>query len=329
MFKIGDIEIKSKCVLAPMAGITSAAYRSFMRLFGVSLTYSEMISDCGLILKNPNTLEMLTINKDDAPLAIQLFGNSKETLLKAIDVLDELDLKYDILDINFACPVKKIINSGSGSAYLKDLKRSKETIEAIVLKSKRPVTAKIRLGYDNNSINFLETIRILEEAGVKAIALHARTAKELYTGKCHYDLLTNLQDKMSVPLIISGDIFTLEDAIKASEITHASGIMVARGGLGNPELITAIEKYFTSGEKINYGNDIKLQMNYLVTFMDLLIAEKGEEKAIRYLRGSGPKFIRNFPNYRYYRDLLTKTIKYREDVLKIVHLILEKCNLLD
>lgn len=326
MFKIGDIEITSKCVLAPMAGITSAAYRSFMRRFGVALTYSEMISDCGLILKNPNTLEMLTINNDDSPLAIQLFGNSKATLLKAIDVLDELNLKYDILDINFACPVKKIINSGSGSSYLKDLNRLKETIEAIVHKSKRPVTAKIRLGFDSNSINFHETIQILIEAGVKAIALHARTAKELYAGKCHYDLLNNLQDKMSIPLLISGDIFTLEDAIKAFEITHASGIMVARGGIGNPELIKAIETYFNSGEKINYGIDLRAQMNYLINFMDLLIEEKGEERAIRYLRGSGPKFIRSFPNYRYYRNLFTKTIKYREDVIKIVDLILEKCN---
>lgn len=320
MFYIGDLKINSTSVLAPMAGITSEAYRTFMRPFGVALTYTEMISDCGLIYGNPNTWELLKIDESDHPIAVQLFGSSKETLVKAISILENSNLNYDILDINLACPVPKVTKSGAGSALLKDLDKLEDLMSAITKVSSKPVTAKIRLGIDKDSINFLDTIATLEKSGVKAVALHLRTAAELYSGKAHYEMATNLRDKMHVPLIISGDIFTLEDAIRAKEITKCDAIMVARGGVGNPFLIKKIEKYFNDGELIDEPTFME-QLDYLLQYTHLLIKEKGEVRAIKCLRGIAPKFLMKFPRNRYYRNLLSTSINCEEDIYTIVETI--------
>ncbi len=317
MWKIKNLKINSHVVLAPMAGITSSAYRKFMRRFGVGLVYTEMISDHGIVYQNEETLSYLNIEESERPIAIQIFGGDKEYLLKAIKYIDEHHIPHDLIDINLACPVPKVTKSGAGSKMLLKLDYLEECMQEIVKFSRSPVSAKIRLGFDSEHINVLEVCRILEKVGVSLIAIHARTAKELYSGEPHFDLIKDLGKKLSVPLIISGNIFNVEDAIKAKEITGATAIMVARGGVGNPELISSLNHYFETGEII-YQPNIVRQKKYCLEFAKLLIEEKGEKKAIPILRGLAPKFFFKMPHIKTLRNALTERVITYEDLKEIL-----------
>jgi len=320
MWKIGNIEIKSHVVLAPMAGVTFLSYRNFMKPFGVGLSVTEMVSDHGLMYENESTMEYIKTSDIDRPVAIQLFGSDADTICKAMDIVLRENPNFDMFDINLGCPVNKVTKTGAGSALLKDLTYLKDMMSKIVKYSPKPVTAKIRLGWDDNSINVFETVKILEDAGVAAIGIHARTTKQLYSGLPNYELIRDLGSKMKVPLIISGNIFTLDDAINAMEITKATAVMVARGGVGNPYLITQINHYFETGERLE---DVSLKQNldYLVKLMDAMIKEKGEYKAIRMLRGIAPKFIIHCANAKTYRNKLAQNITNRQTVIDIINSI--------
>ena len=287
-FYIKNIEIKERVILAPMAGITSFSYRKFMNPFGCGLTVTEMISDCGLVYKNKRTEEMLYTDGSDRPLSVQLFGGETETLLQAIDRLDELGVKYDLLDLNLACPVPKVTKNNGGSKWLLDLNRLEEMVTKIGNRSKKPVTAKIRLGW--NKINVYEVCKLLEKCGVSFISIHARTKEELYSGKPHFEEISDLKNVIKIPFGVSGNIFSVEDALTALNITKADAILVARGGIGNPELITNINKAI-NGEEYNDTLDFNRQVTYLKTFTELLIKEKGKTRAMSILRGLAPKFL--------------------------------------
>ena len=248
MFKIGNVEINGKVVLAPMAGVTSLAYRNFMKPFGVALTVTEMVSDCGLIYDNKKTIEYIKTTEEERPIAIQLFGSSAETICKAMDVVLKINPNIDMFDINLGCPAPKVTKTGAGSALLRDPKKLEEMFKVICKHSPIPVTAKIRLGWNEEELTFKENIKALENAGIAAVGLHARTTRAGYAGKPRWDLVKNQRDEMSVPLIVSGDMYDVSDAIKALEITHADAIMVARGGVGNPKLIERINSYFSGKE---------------------------------------------------------------------------------
>lgn len=284
---INNKELKGKVILAPMAGITSFSYRKFMNKFGPALTYSEMISDCGLIYGNKKTFEMIETDGSDRPLGIQLFGGKKETLLQALDIIQNQDIDYDIIDINLACPVNKVVKSNGGSSWLKDQDALFDTMKAICEKSKTPVSAKIRLGY--NTINVEETVKTLQKAGVNFIMIHARTRKELYSGKPHFEELKNIRDIIKIPFGVSGDIFTVEDALNALKITRADYVLVARGGVGNPELITNINNALEGKEII--APTLEKQIKYFKEFKSLLVKEKGEKIATSILKGLAPKFF--------------------------------------
>lgn len=317
MWKIGNVEIKSKVVLAPMAGITSLAYRNFMKKFGVGLTVTEMVSDCGLIYGNDKTIEYLKTTEDERPVAIQLFGGNAENICKAIDVVLKENSNVDFIDINLGCPVPKVTKTGAGSALLKEPKKLYEFMKKICDYSPLPVTAKIRLGWDEKSINFMENIAALEKAGVKAIGLHTRTAKQGYFGKANYEIIMDLQAKMSVPLIISGDIYTLENALQFLNISKATAVMIARGGVGHPRLVEQINHYFETGEKLP---DATLEENiaYLLEFADMLIEEKGEYKAMILLRGIATKFFDGYPNTKKIKNALAQTLTTRDTLVRIL-----------
>lgn len=317
MWKIKDIEIQSNVVLAPMAGVSFLAYRKFMKPFGVGLSVTEMVSDHGLIYDNKATLEYIKTDNIDRPVAIQLFGHDKETLIKAMDVTIENNPNFDIFDINLGCPVPKVTKTGAGSSLLKDPTYLYELMKALVEHSPKPVTAKIRLGWDEESINFVENIKALEEAGVSAIALHVRTAKQCYSGQARYELAKDLGTHMKVPLIISGDIYTLEDAIKAQEITKATAVMVARGGIGNPFLIKQIDHYFKTGEKLP-NISVEENIENLKKFADMTIEQFGEYKAMRMLRGLAPKFFNGYPNAKKTKCQLAMELNTKEQFDKIV-----------
>lgn len=317
MFKIGNVEISGKVILAPMAGVTSLAYRNFMKPFGVALTVTEMVSDCGLIYENKKTLDYIKTSELEKPVSIQLFGNDAETIIKAMEIVEKENPNFDIFDINLGCPVPKVTKAGSGSALLKNPAKLKEMFTKICKATTKPVTAKIRLGWSDNSINFLENIQSLEEAGVKAIGIHARTTAQLYSGKPRYELLKNLRKKMSIPLFVSGDIYSLDDAINALEITGADAVMVARGGVGNPQLVKQIDQYYKTGEKFP-NSSLEENIEYLKQFTDLFIEEKGEYRAMSLLRGIAPKFLDGFPGMKPYKNMLAQSLTTRESLYRIL-----------
>lgn len=317
MFKIGNVEIKGKVVLAPMAGITSLAYRNFMKRFGVDLVVTEMVSDCGLIYENKKTLEYIRTTPEERPIAIQLFGNNSETIIQAMKICEKENPNFDFFDINLGCPVPKVTKAGSGSALLKNPANLRQMFEKICKATTKPVTAKIRLGYNENSINFLENIKALEDAGVAAIGIHARTTAQLYSGKPRYELLKNLREKMSVPLFVSGNIYSLDDAISALEITKADAVMVARGGVGNPQLVRQINHYFKTGERLP-NSTLEENITYLKEFADMLIEEKGEYRAMSILRGIAPKFLDGYPNMKQYKNMLAQSLTTRASLERIL-----------
>lgn len=314
-FKIGNIEIKSKVILAPMAGITSFSYRKFMNKFGCGLTYSEMISDCGLIYKNQSTLELLQSDGSDRPLAIQLFGGSKETLLKGLSELNSLGIEYDILDLNLACPVNKVVKGNGGSTWLKDQNLLFDMVSAIVKASPKPVSCKIRLGWDE--INVLETCRTLEKAGASFVAIHCRTRAQGYTGKPDYEAIKDLKDIINIPFGVSGNIFSVKDALNAIKITRADAVLIARGGTGNPEFITNLNKAF-NGEKYNEALDFDRQILYLKEYSKDLVKERGEKKACQYLRGIAPKFFNSIVGVKELKNKITSSLVSQDQLFEIL-----------
>ena len=320
MWKFGNLEIEGKVVLGPMAGFTSMGYRKFYKKFGVDLSYSEMVSDMGLIYQNQETLSYLNTSKDEGPVGIQLFGSEPENIKKAAEIVAKTCSFFDFFDINAGCPVPKVIKSGAGSSLLKEPKKLADMVRAIKSVSDKPVSVKIRLGWDNSSINFKEVIKELEEAGVDMIAIHARTKKELYLGKPHFDLLKDLRKEMRVPLVVSGNIYTLDDAIEALDITGADAIMVARGGLGNPWLIKQLSHYFKAGERLPDAS-LEDQKKYCLELAQSMIEEKGEITAMRIYRSIAPKFFFGFPNSKEVRSRLAQSINTFEDLKTIVESI--------
>lgn len=314
-FYIKNIKIEGKVILAPMAGITSFSYRKFNKKFFNGLTYTEMISDCGLIYQNKKTFDMIHSDNSDRPLALQLFGGSKESLLKAVEILEKSDKTYDILDLNLACPVPKVTKNNGGSSWLKDIESMKDMVKAIVEKSSKPVTCKIRLGINESHV--LEIAKALEEAGCSFLCIHCRTKKELYNGFPHYEELKELKNIIKIPFAVSGNIFTLEDAKKAYEITKCDAIAVARGGIGHPLLIKNIENYF-AGKEEYFEENIDDQIRYLKEYSDLLVEELGEERAVSILRGIAPKFISNFKNSKPVKNEICTTIKKIHDLFEIL-----------
>ena len=320
MWKLKDIEINGRVVLAPMAGFTSWGYRKYLKNFGVALSYSEMVSDMGLIYDNKETLSYLKTSKEEGPIGIQLFGGESENIKKAAEIVAKTCSFFDFYDINAGCPVPKVTKSGAGSSLLKDPNKLADMVRAIKSVSDKPVSVKIRLGWDNSSINFKEVIKTLEDAGVDMIAIHARTKKELYLGKPHFDLLKDLRKEMKVPLVVSGNIYTLDDAIEAINITGADAVMVARGGIGNPWLIKQIDHYYKTGERLRDAT-LEEQKKYCLELAQSMIEEKGEISAIRIYRSIAPKFFFGFPNSKEIRSKLAQSINTYKDLEEIVNSI--------
>ena len=322
MWKIGNIDIDGVVVLGPMAGITSYAYRDFMKPFGVAVSVSEMVSDMGLIYDNDKTNEYV-IYPESHPTGVQLFGHDAENILKAAKLALKLNPNIDFFDLNMGCPVPKVTNAGSGSALMKNPKLCGEIVRKLKEEISIPVAAKIRLGWDENSINFLEVIKELEDAGVDMIAIHARTKKQMYLGQPHYELLKDLRSKMSVPLVVSGNIYTLDDAIKVKELTGAEGIMVARGGVGNPWLVKQIDTYFRTGERLPDVSILE-KVDQCLELADHYISEKGEYTAMRIYRGIASKFFSGFKNVKYYKNRLSTELVDRESLVRILNGIKEE-----
>ena len=292
----------NKVILAPMAGITFESYRNFCYKYGTGILYTEMVSDKGLIYESKETFRYLPTKKSKRPLGIQLFGSSPETIGKAIKIIESYTSHYDFIDINMGCSVPKVIKGGAGSALLKDLDLAEAVIRAAVEASSKPITVKVRLGWKENNIQ--EIVTRFSAAGASLIAIHPRFSVQLFQGIPHWDLVKDIQEITEVPIVVSGDIYTVEDAINAMKITKAKGVMVARGGMGNPLLITNINNHFRNKDSI--GATTKTQRKAALKFLYMVCKEKGEYTAVKILRGILPKFFQNFPNSKKYRYELTQ-----------------------
>ena len=315
MWKLGELEIKGKVVLAPMAGYTSEGYRKYLNSFGVNICVTEMVSDMGLIYRNKETETYVKFEKDSALTGVQLFGSNPDNLAKATTLALDLNPNIDFFDVNMGCPVPKVTKTGAGSSLMLNPALCGDIIHAIKNVTNKPVTAKIRLGY--NEVNFKDVIKELEKAGVDAIGIHARTRKELYSGEPHFDLLKDLRKEMSVPLIVSGNIYTLDDAINALEITGAEAVMVARGGVGNPFLIKQIQTYFETGERLPNPSFLE-QCKYCLELAKSMIEEKGELTAMRIYRSIAPKFFSGFANSRILRTVLATSLTDYASLVRIL-----------
>lgn len=316
MIKIGNLEIKGKVLLAPMAGFTSFGYRKYMNSFGVALCVTEMVSDMGIIYGNKETKTYIDFPKSDVPTGVQLFGHDPENLAKALLIVEKTNNFVDFYDVNMGCPVNKVTKTGAGSSLLKDPKKCGDIIRALKSVTDKPITAKIRLGWDKNHINFLEVIEELEKAGVDMIGIHARTTKDLYSGEPDFEAIRDLRKKMHVQLAISGNIYTVEDALKAMEITGADLVMVARGGVGNPTLITNINNHFEGKELV--ATTLEKQIEYCLELARSMIEEKGEVAAMRIYRAIAPKFFSSFPCVKQLKSRLSTELNTYQDLKDIL-----------
>lgn len=317
VWKIGDLAVDGTALLAPMSGFTSNGYRDFMRPFGVALSFTEMTSDMGVIHGGRRTAEYLDFG-DEGLTGVQLFGSDPDDLSEAAKKVLEIKPNTALIDINMGCPVSKIVCNGAGSSLMKDPEKCGEIIRKIKSKINVPVTAKIRLGWCESEMNFREVIDELQSADVDMISLHVRTKKDGYAGRAHYELVHGLRKEMSVPLAISGDIYSLEDAISAVDITGAEAVMVARGGVGNPFLITQIDRYFRTGERLP-NPTVSQQIGWCFGLMDELSKNMDEENVIRKMRCYAPRFVAGCHGCREYRRRLASESEDRETLTELLN----------
>jgi len=240
MLQIGKLKLKSNLILAPMAGISDLPYRMLNRKFGAELAFTEMVNARSLSYSNVKALEMLSSEKGDRPLGIQLVGNEVEYIGRAIEKLHKY--KFDVLDLNAACPERKVVAKGEGAALLKDPKKLKRLLKIFVRESKWPVTVKIRAGWDKNTINARDVALYAEDAGVAAIFIHGRTRNQLYSGNVDYRVIKDVKGAVKIPVIGSGDVLSGPLAKRMFDETGCDGILIARGGLGNPWIFNEIEQ---------------------------------------------------------------------------------------
>lgn len=281
-FQIGDIIMDNRVVLAPMAGICNSAFRLTVKEFGAGLVYAEMISDKALNTRNKKTLDMLYIDERENPMTLQIFGGDKENLVEAAKFVDK-HTTADIIDINMGCPVNKIIKCEAGAKWLLDPNKIYEMVSAVVDAVDKPVSVKMRIGWDEERVFAVENAQAAERAGAAAIAMHGRTRVQMYEGKANWDVLAEVKKNISIPFIANGDVETPEDAKRILEHTNADGVMIGRAALGNPWMIYQTVKYLESGVQIPEPS-VREKMDVCLLHFERLKALKGEKVAVREMR---------------------------------------------
>lgn len=282
MFKIGNIELKNQVVLAPMAGVCNSAFRLTVKEFGAGLVCAEMVSDKGIIYKNEKTLDMLYIDEEEKPLSLQIFGGERDTLVEAARFVDK-NSNADIIDINMGCPVPKVTKVDAGAKWLLDSNKIYEMVAAVVDAVDKPVTVKMRMGWDENHIYAIENARAVERAGGQAVSLHGRTRFQMYEGEANWDIIRQVKESVNIPVIGNGDVKTALDAKKMLDETGCDGVMIGRAALGNPWMIYQTVKYLETGELIGEPT-AREKIDVCILHLDRLIALKNENIGVREMR---------------------------------------------
>ena len=318
--KIGNVELDNNILLAPMAGVTDSSYRKICKKYGnPGLACTEMISSKGLFYNDQKTEQFLDLNEEKRPIAIQIFGNDPQIMGEAAKKVEQYG---DIIDINMGCPAPKVVKNGDGSKLLLNLELIGQIVNSVVESTTKPITVKIRKGWDDKNIVAVEAAKIIEQAGAKAITIHGRTREQYYSGNVDLEIIKKVKNVVNIPVIGNGDIKTKEDAIKMFEYTGVDGIMIGRGILGEPWKIDYIIKEIETGKKLPDKTPME-KFEIIKEHINLAIKEKGEYVGIREMRKHICWYLKNLPNSSQVRQVVNQ-LESKEEVIKTLMAYFEK-----
>ncbi|GAB7387183.1 tRNA dihydrouridine synthase DusB [Bacillaceae bacterium] len=320
--KIGNIELKNNVVLAPMAGVCNPAFRLIAKEFGCGLVCAEMVSDKGIIHRNEKTMQMLYVDERERPLSLQIFGGDKDTLVEAAKYVDQYT-NADIIDINMGCPVPKITKCDAGAKWLLDPNKVEEMVSAVVQAVKKPVTVKMRMGWDDQHIYAVENAQAVERAGGQAVTIHGRTRAQMYQGKANWDIIREVKQAVKIPVIGNGDVFTPEDAKRMLDETGCDGVMIGRAALGNPWMLYRTVRYLTTGELLPEPT-VREKIEVALLHLDRLIKLKGEKVAVKEMRKHAAWYLKGLRGAARVRDEVVKQ-ETREGMRKVLLDFVREC----
>ncbi|MBO4998850.1 MAG: tRNA dihydrouridine synthase DusB [Lachnospira sp.] len=307
--KIGNTEIKNNLFLAPMAGVTDLPFRKLCKEQGVGMVYTEMVSAKAIYYNNKNTRSLLEIDETEHPVAVQLFGSEPELMGEMALRIEEYG--FDVFDINMGCPVPKVVNNGEGSALMKNPKLAEEIVAAMVKRVHKPVTVKLRAGFDKEHINAPEVAKAVEAGGAAAVCVHGRTREQYYAGHADWDVIRSVKEAVNIPVIGNGDILTARDALAMKEQTGCDGFMVGRGAKGNPWIFRDILTALETGVQPERPS-VEEIVNMIRRQFQLMIAYKGEFTAVREMRKHISWYTAGYPASAKLRGELMKLESYVE-----------------
>lgn len=316
-WKIGNVEVKNQVVLAPMAGYSNTSFRKIIKDMGAGLIFAEMVSDKALVYQNAKTLELLKMSEEERPIAQQIFGSDVESFVEAARIVESV-MHPDIIDINMGCPVPKVaVSAQAGSALLKNPDKIKKIVSEVVKAVSVPVTVKIRLGWDESSINCVEVAKVIESAGASAITLHARTRAQGYSGKARWEYIKQVKESVSIPVIGNGDVKTCFDAKRMILETGCDAVMIGRGVLGNPWLIRDCVEYLESGSVPKpVSNQEKMEM--MKRHFELLKQDKNEKVALLEIRSNILFYLKGMPGNKEMKTRICEA-KSEEDIYSLLN----------